>query len=153
MRDRFGTKDGLRGLPAIGPPWSELVAYDLNRGAEKFRVPLGVAPELAAKGITDTGSYHPDRNGMAVTAGGLVFMGTLGDATLRAFDKDNGRVLWEKKMDSNPEGLPSVYEAGGREFVVFFLHTNGEPSLAGPGRPEAQGYYAFALPSKSVRKK
>jgi quinoprotein glucose dehydrogenase len=153
MRGRFGTKDGLRGLPPIGPPWSELVAYDLNRGTEKFRVPLGVVPELAAKGIANTGSYHPDRNGMAVTAGGLIFMGTLGDATLRAFDKDNGKVLWERRMDSNPEGLPAVYEVGGRQYVAFFLHTNGEPSLAGPGKAEAQGYYVFAVPPKSVRKR
>jgi quinoprotein glucose dehydrogenase len=142
---RFGTTKGLDGLPAISPPWSELVAYDLNEGTVKWRVPLGVVPELAAKGITNTGSYHPDRNGLAVTAGGLVFMGTLGDATLRAFDKDTGKVLWEKKMDSNPEGLPSIYEVGGREYVAFFLHSNGEPGPAGPGKPEAQGYYVFAL--------
>jgi len=148
MGDRFGTTKGLNGLPAITPPWSELVAYDLNEGTEKWRVPLGVVPELAAKGITNTGSYHPDRNGMVVTAGGLVFMGTLGDATFRAFDKDNGKVLWEKKMDSNPEGLPSVYEVNGRQFVIFCLHTGGEPSLAGRGKPEGQGYYAFALPRK-----
>jgi quinoprotein glucose dehydrogenase len=148
MRGRFGTKAGLNGLPPISPPWSNLVAYDLNDGSVKFRVPLGVVPELAAKGITNTGSYHPVRNGMAVTAGGLVFMGTLGDATFRAFDKDNGKVLWEKKMESNPEGLPAIYELGGREYVAFFLHTNGEPSTAGPGKPEAQGYYVFALPKK-----
>jgi len=41
-------------------------------------------------------------------------MGTLGDATFRAFDKDNGKVLWEKKMESNPEGLPAIYEVDGR---------------------------------------
>ena len=62
-------------------------------------------------------------------------------------------MLWEKKMDSNPEGLPSVYEVAGRQYLAFFLHTNGEPGLAGPGKPEAQGYYVFALPAKSVRKK
>jgi quinoprotein glucose dehydrogenase len=146
--DRFGTTKGLNGLPAITPPWSEMVAYDLNEGTVKWRVPLGVVPELAAKGITNTGSYHPDRNGPVATAGGLIFMGTLGDATVRAFDKDNGNVLWEKKMDSNPEGVPSVYEVNGRQFVIFCLHTHGEPSLAGPGKPEAQGYYAFALPTK-----
>jgi len=149
MGGRFGTTKGLDGLPAITPPWSELVAYDLNLGTIKWRVPLGVVPELAAKGITNTGSYHPDRNGLAVTAGGLIFMGTLGDATFRAFDKDTGKVLWEKKMDSNPESLPSIYEVGGREYVAFFLHSNGEPGPAGPGKPEAQGYYAFALPPKS----
>jgi quinoprotein glucose dehydrogenase len=153
MGGRFGTTKGLNGLPPITPPWSELVAYDLNTGNEKWRVPLGVVPELAAKGITDTGSYHPDRNGPVVTAGGLIFMGTLGDATFRAFDKDTGRVLWERKMESNPEGIPSVYEVDGREYVAFFLHTNGEPSLAGPGKPEAQGFYVFALPPAKARRK
>jgi quinoprotein glucose dehydrogenase len=39
------------GLPAIGPPWAELVAYDLNQGTIKWRVPVGTAPGLAAKGI------------------------------------------------------------------------------------------------------
>jgi quinoprotein glucose dehydrogenase len=146
---RFGTTKGFNGLPPIPPPWSELVAFDLNQGTVKWRVPLGVVPELAAKGITDTGSFHPDRNGPVVTAGGLIFMGTLGDATFRAFDKDNGKVLWEKKMESNPEGIPSIYEVDGREYVAFFLHTNGEPSMAGPGKPEAQGYYVFALPKKT----
>jgi quinoprotein glucose dehydrogenase len=90
---------------------------------------------------------------MAVTAGGLVFMGTLGDATFRAFDKDNGKVLWEKKMESNPEGLPVIYEVGGREYLAFFLHTHGEPTTAGPGKPEAQGYYVFALPEKTPASK
>jgi quinoprotein glucose dehydrogenase len=133
-------------LPIISPPYSEIVAFDLNEGTVKWRAPLGVVPELAAKGITNTGSWHPDRNGVTVTAGGLIFMGTLGDATFRAFDKDNGKVLWEKKMESNPEGVPSIYEVDGRQYVAFFLHSNGEPSLAGPGKPEAQGYYVFALP-------
>jgi len=133
-------------LPSFSPPYSEIVAFDLNEGTVKWRAPLGVIPELAAKGITNTGSWHPDRNGITVTAGGLIFMGTLGDAYFRAFDKDNGKVLWEKQMESNPEGIPAIYEVDGRQYVAFFLHTNGEPSLAGPGKPEAQGYYVFALP-------
>jgi quinoprotein glucose dehydrogenase len=141
-----GLGGGLRGLPPIRPPYAQIVAFDLNEGTVKWRSQLGVIPELAARGITDTGSWHPDRNGITVTAGGLIFMGTLGDAYVRAFDKDNGKVLWEKKMESNPEGIPAIYEVDGRQYVAFFLHTNGEPSLAGPGKPEAQGYYAFALP-------
>src|SRR5260370_26310750 len=49
------------------------------------------------------GIGEANRNGIAVTAGGVIFLGTLGDATFRAFDKDNGKVLWEKKMDSIPK--------------------------------------------------
>ena len=98
------------GLPAIGPPWSELTAYDLNEGTIKWQVPLGVVKSLEAKGIRNTGSYHPTRNGLVVTAGGLIFIGTWSDRTLRAYDKDTGKVLWEKEIDANPEGIPAVYE-------------------------------------------
>ena len=149
----YGTLNANNGLPAIGPPWSELTAYDLNQGAIKWQVPLGVVPSLAAKGITNTGSYHPTRNGLVVTAGGLVFIGTWSDRTLRAYDKDTGKVLWEKELESNPEGIPAVYEVAGRQYIAFCTRTGrvfdniGSESIAWvPGKPEAQGYYVFALP-------
>ncbi|HUK15492.1 MAG TPA: PQQ-binding-like beta-propeller repeat protein [Bryobacteraceae bacterium] len=149
----YGTLDANNGLPAIGPPWSELTAYDLNAGTIKWQVPLGVVKSLAAKGITNTGSYHPTRNGLVVTAGGLIFIGTWSDRTLRAYDKDTGMVLWEKELEANPEGLPSVYETGGRQYIAFCARSGrvfdniGTESMAWePGKPEAQGYYVFALP-------
>jgi quinoprotein glucose dehydrogenase len=54
-------------MPAIGPPWAELVAYDLNEGDIKWRTALGTIPGLAAQGIKNTGSVRP---GNAPTAGG-----------------------------------------------------------------------------------
>jgi quinoprotein glucose dehydrogenase len=138
------------GLPAIAPPWAELIAYDLNEGTIKWRVPLGTVSSLAAKGITNTGSYRPTRNGPIVTAGGLIFIATASDRMVRAYDKDNGKILWERQVDANPDGLPAVYEAGGRQYVAFYAG-NGR-SYNGvawnPGKPEAQGYYVFALPKK-----
>ena len=140
------------GLPAIGPPWAELVAYDLNQGTIKWRVPIGNVPSLAAKGITGTGGYRP-RTGPVVTAGGLIFQATGGDQTLRAYDKDNGKLLWEKKLEANPDGIPAVYEVRGRQYVVFYVAAdNGGGSrtraMFEPGKPEAQGYYAYALPER-----
>ena len=38
------------GYPVTGPPWSQLVAYDLNDGTIKWRVADGTAPGLADKG-------------------------------------------------------------------------------------------------------
>jgi quinoprotein glucose dehydrogenase len=142
------------GLPAIGPPWTQLVAYDLNEGTIKWRVPDGLAPGLAEKGVTNTGSVRP-RNGPVVTAGGLVFMANSQDRMLRAYDKDTGAILWEHELEANPEGIPAVYEMNGRQFIVFAAGaswgTGVDPVWRNPfhrkqGRIEAQGYHAFALP-------
>ena len=38
---------------------------------------------------------------------------------MHVFDKDTGALLWEKEIQGNPEGLPAVYEVGGREFIAF----------------------------------
>ncbi|RPI09951.1 MAG: pyrroloquinoline quinone-dependent dehydrogenase, partial [Acidobacteriales bacterium] len=119
----YHTWNASSGLPVIGPPWSEIVAYNLGEGTIKWRIPFGVVPSLAAKGIKNTGSYHPTRNGLVVTAGGLLIAGTFSDRTLHAYDKDNGKVLWEKEIESGPEGIPSVYQAGGRQYIVFAART------------------------------
>jgi len=143
------------GLPAIRPPWAQIVAYDLNSGEIKWRRPLGTVRALAAKGITDTGNAERvHRNGIVVTGGGLLFAGTWGDATLRAFDAATGTVVWERQIEANPEGIPAVYEAGGRQYVVFCASGSAEAppgSIAfAPGKPDRQGYYVFALPARST---
>ena len=105
------------GLSPIAPPWTSLTAYDLNEGTIKWKIPLGDVPELALKGVKDTGSHYP-KVGPVVTAGGLIFAGTR-DRKVHALDVDTGKVLWETEVESALEGMPAVYEIGGREYVVF----------------------------------
>ena len=137
-------------MPAIGPPWTQLVAYDLNEGTIKWRVPDGTVPSLVEKGITDkTGAFRP-RNGPVVTAGGLVFIATSSDGTVRAYDKDDGRVLWEHRLEAAPEGIPSVYEVGGRQYVVFGAGAGRATTPTIQGKIEAQGYHVFALPAAGL---
>jgi quinoprotein glucose dehydrogenase len=143
------------GLPAISPPWAEIVAYDLNEGIIKWRAPLGSVRALAAKGIKNTGNAQRiHRNGPVVTAGGLIFIGTNGDGYFRAFDKDTGRLLLERALDANPEGMVAVYEVGGRQYVAFCAssYSDIEPENIAifPGKREAQGYYVYALPRKGT---
>jgi len=75
------------------------------------------------------------------------------DRTLRAYDKENGKVLWEKPLEGNPDGIPAVYEIAGGQYIVFYVA--GDPGGGSrtpmnfkPGKPESQGYYAFALPAR-----
>jgi quinoprotein glucose dehydrogenase len=147
------------GLPAVGPPWSQLVAYDLNDGTIKWRVPDGTAPGLADKGITNTGSVRP-RNGPVATAGGLVFAANAQDRMLRAYDKDTGAVVWARELEANPEGIPAIFALAGRQYIAFAAGASWgsgtDPVWRNgfhrkPGKIEAQGYHVFALPPSQAK--
>ncbi|MBV8812777.1 MAG: PQQ-binding-like beta-propeller repeat protein [Acidobacteriaceae bacterium] len=112
----FGFMFTSTGLPAILPPWTTLTAYDLNRGTIEWQVPLGEVPELAAKGIHNTGSHFP-KVGPVVTAGGLIFAGTR-DRKIRALDTRDGNVLWEAELKAGLEGMPAIYELDGHEYIA-----------------------------------
>ena len=136
---------GSNGLSPIRPPWTSLTAYDLNDGTIKWRMALGDVPELAAKGITGTGTHYPKANPV-VTAGGLLFIGTR-DKMVRAFDTATGELLWEKQVAAAMEGMPAVYEMGGREYIVFCA--SAQVGLTRDTQEKIQGaYVAFALPEK-----
>ncbi len=148
----FGFMFTSSGLPAIAPPWTTLTAYDLNSGTIRWQTPLGEVPELAEQGVKNTGSHFP-KVGPVVTAGGLIFTGTR-DRKVRATDVQTGKVIWEKTLDAALEGMPAVYEVGGREYVVFCAaaqattHTHDLPGKPALNAPIAGAYVAFALPAR-----
>src|SRR5258708_40235255 len=134
---------GSDGLAAIAPAWSSLTAYELNQGTIQWKIPLGDVPELAAKGIKGTGSHYP-KVGPVVTAGGLIVTGTR-DRKVRALDSGTGKTLWERQVDAALEGMPAVYEVGGRQFVVFCAAA--QVGLTPATQVKIRGaYVAFALP-------
>jgi glucose dehydrogenase len=134
------------GYPAVAPPWGTLSAIDLNTGTYAWQIPLGEYPELAAKGMRNTGTEN--YGGPIVTAGGLVFIGATNfDRKFRAFDKATGKLLWEATLPFSGNATPATFQAGGRQFVVI---------AAGGGkgrRGESSGgtYVAFALPGAGAR--
>ena len=78
---------------------------------------------------------------------------------LAGIDVDTGRVLWTATVDAGVEGIPAVYEVRGREYIALAAGTSmgtgadpvwRNPFHRKPSKPEAQGYYVFALPSSSV---
>jgi len=153
-RTPFGFMVTSSGLSAIAPPWTTMTAYDLNTGAIMWQIPLGEVPELAAKGIRDTGAHFP-KVGPVVTAGGLIFTGTR-DRTIRALDVDTGKALWSAEVDAGVEGIPAVYEVKGRQFVVYCAaarattHTHATPGHPASTAPVPGAYVAFALPAPGM---
>lgn len=139
----FGFLIASDGLAAIAPPWTSLTAYDLNEGTIKWTIPLGEVPELAARGIKNTGTHYP-KVGPVITAGGLIFTGTR-DRKVRAFNVETGKMLWEKETPEAIEGIPAVYEVGGREYIVFCV--SAQAGLIRATQHKINGsYIAFALP-------
>jgi quinoprotein glucose dehydrogenase len=127
------------GYPAIAPPWGTLNAINLDTGEYVWKIPFGEFPELAAKGLKDTGTEN--YGGGIVTAGGLFFIGaTNHDRKFRAYDKRTGKLLWETLLPASGNATPAMYEAGGRQFIV--IAAGGGKS----GAPSGGSYVAFALP-------
>jgi quinoprotein glucose dehydrogenase len=128
----------------IGPPWSQLTAYDLNTGKILWQVPNGSVPGLAP----GTGSHFP-RGGVLVTGGALVFVATSSDRKVRAYDQENGKVIWEYELPNVSEGVPMAYQIDGREYIAFCVGGGAQgPQPGARGLPQAApgAYMVFALP-------
>lgn len=112
---RFYDPDGY---PATAPPWGTLNAINLNTGEYAWKIPFGEYPELAAQGIKNTGTEN--YGGPLVTAGGLLFIGATNyDKKFHAFDKSNGKLLWETTLPFAGNATPITYQIRGRQFVVI----------------------------------
>jgi quinoprotein glucose dehydrogenase len=133
---RFSDPDGY---PAVAPPWGTLNAINLNTGEYAWKIPFGEYPELAAKGMKNTGTEN--YGGPLVTAGGLLFIGATNyDRKFHAFDKTTGTLLWETTLPLAGNATPATYAVGGRQFVV--IAAGGGKDL----KSKSGGIYvAFAL--------
>ncbi|MDB5156144.1 MAG: PQQ-binding-like beta-propeller repeat protein [Mucilaginibacter sp.] len=135
--NKFLTSEGL---PAISPPWGTLNAINLNTGKIAWKIPLGEDENLTKQGLPITGTEN--YGGPVVTAGGLIFIAATKDAKIRAFDKRNGKQLWEAKLPAAGFATPSVYLLNGKQYLVIAC---GGGKL---GTPSGDAYVAFALPGK-----
>ncbi|TKC87313.1 PQQ-dependent dehydrogenase, methanol/ethanol family [Trinickia terrae] len=125
-----------------------------------------IKPEPGSKGYgelqaidVDTGkkvwshwSKLPWNGGVATTAGGLAFSGSL-DGHLYAFDEATGKIVWQSpKLASGIVAQPSVFEVDGKEYVAILTGYGGaNPIWGGPMAKAAEKVplggtlYVFAL--------
>ena len=127
------------GYPGVATPWGTLNAIDLKTGKYLWKIPLGEYPELAAKGMKNTGSEN--YGGPIVTAGGVLFIGaTIFDRKFRAFDARDGKLLWEWELPYSGVATPSTYMVDGKQYVVI-----GASAARDPKAKQGGAYVAFAL--------
>ena len=127
------------GYPGIAPPWGTLNAIDLNAGTIRWSIPLGEYPRLVAQGLRNTGTDN--YGGAIVTQNGLLIIAaTTYDNRIRAFDKTNGRLLWEGTLPAAGNTTPSTYMVDGKQYIV--IACGGGKN----GAPSGGTYVAFALP-------
>jgi quinoprotein glucose dehydrogenase len=129
------------GAPCVPPPWGTLSAVDLKSGEVKWEVTLGTTRDQAPWPLWfENGA--PNLGGTLATAGGLVFIGATTDKFFRAFDAENGELLWQRRIPYTANATPMTYRLpDGRQFVVVAAGGHG---WSEPG----DALLAFALPAK-----
>jgi quinoprotein glucose dehydrogenase len=112
----------------------------MNTGSYLWTIPLGEYPELAAKGMSNTGSEN--YGGPIITAGNLLFIGaTVYDKKFRAFDSATGKLLWETVLPFAGVATPATYMVDGKQYVVIASGGGKDPKAH-----SGSVYIAFALP-------
>lgn len=150
-QNRYTTDYGTEWMGLAAPPWSSILAYDLNNGTIKWRSPIG-EDSAYVKGDKTTGApAGVQRKGMVVTATGLVFATAKG-GKLYAFDADNGKILWETTLSNEVSGQPTMYILNGKQYLVVNATGNfSNDSYDHSKKPGAlpKGYVVFGLPGNN----
>ena len=95
---------------------------------------------------TRASNYSP----VLATAGGLLFNGGQ-DRYFRAFDQNDGKVLWETRLGSQVFGGAVTFSVAGRQYIAVTAGGgyNPQPLPLNPGLDQVSGgnmVYVFALP-------
>jgi quinoprotein glucose dehydrogenase len=126
------------GMAGISPPWGTLNAIDLNTGKYLWKIPFGDEPILAKKGIKNTGVEN--YGGPIITQNGLLLIASTKDGKFRAFDRSNGKLLFEYLLPAASFATPSTYMVNGKQYIVLAC---GGTKL---GTTKGNSYVALALP-------
>jgi alcohol dehydrogenase (cytochrome c) len=96
----------------------------------------------------------PFNTAALTTAGGLVFVGDW-NRYINAYDVSNGKLLWQTRLTTSPQGFPVTYSVRGRQYVAVPVGVGAAswgttvPILLAPDikRPNTgNALFVFALP-------
>ena len=135
-------------IPCAGPPFNEVVGFDLTNERTRFRQPHGQDP-LSKRLPLDLGAGMLGQGGPLLTAGGLLFLGASADERFRAYDADSGALLWEHSLPYSGLATPMAYavqDQGGHWQSFVVIAAGGDTRLGAFGRGGGDFLVAFSLP-------
>ena len=120
-------------VPCAGFPLGEVLVIDLNQRKQLWRQPHGQYPGFL-KGMFNAGL--PQMGGPLLTSTGMFFIGSLFDSSLRAYDVDNGELLWKHALPAPEAATPMSYSVKDdqgrvRQFVVIAAGGDARVPLGG----------------------
>ena len=138
----IGSLQSMLGIPCNAPPWGKLVAVDLLNGTIKWEVALGSIHEMGPINLPFQVNWGtPNLGGGIATAGDVFFIAATMDRQIRAFDVNNGEILWDFTLPVDATATPMTYVHQGKQYVV--VNAGGHHMF---DRGYGDYLYAFALP-------
>ena len=125
---------GPQGLPFTKPPYGRITAIDLNRGEHVWVAANGEGPrdhpalrDLNLPPLGTPGRPTPllTKTLLFLGEGSEVLVATAGGGKMfRAYDKTNGRVLWETELAAGTTAGPMTYMFEGKQYLVVPIGDN-----------------------------
>jgi quinate dehydrogenase (quinone) len=133
------------GVPCNQPPYGTITAVDLNTHKVAWQVPAGTAERLGPFGMAShlpMPAGMPTYAGTMTTAGGLVFFAGFQDYYIRAYDAQNGKLVWQYALPVGSSATPISYVSPvtGKQYILL--------SVGGAAHSPDNGdsVMAFSLP-------
>lgn len=140
---KSGAGARVQGLPILKPPWTSIVAIDLNTGEHAWRIPNGDTPESvknhpALQGVDIPQTGNTSSHATVLTTKSLLIYGEGRGAAplLHAVDKKTGEEIARIELPAPTNTAPMTFMHEGKQYIIL--------SVAGRGFPAE--HVALALP-------
>ncbi len=134
-------------IPCFEPPWSRIAVIDLNTKELLWSRPAGDMRNSGPFGLRsglpiDVGTAI--RAGTMTTRGGLTFLSSTMDSSVRAFDVRTGEEKWAADLPGNGQSTPMTFtDTNGRQYLIV---TVPNPSWIYPRDPATGKYLDSTTP-------
>lgn len=117
------------GVPCNTPPWGVRVGVNLADGSTAWKYRNGTVAGQKIAGIQFPVSFEMGmlaHGGLLTTAGGVAFSGAALDDTIRGYDMQTGKTLWQMKLPAGGQATPMTYRGDdGKQYVVIAAGGHG----------------------------